>query len=304
MRGMLGRAGRPGGSALVLLAARCSGSAGCWPPARIQRPDILRAQYRGLLAFSAVPRACWARCPGIGRAPAPGPGLTRGRGAAAAGRRRPRAVRPSVCPPPPARRGAAAPPAGPLGAPGVRALGAAAPPSRRDRPAPRASGGRRGKPAPLPGEPLPAGKGRPRQGLMPPHLSRPGRGGRGRGREEEPCRHCGGSRYLTGDITGSLRSAQEAPGAVTGPACRPRGALVGPAGVSPAGSAWLPPPALPLLPGRPASPSPPRGHRAAPSQRRAAAGERSLRPPRQVSRAGRGSAGAAIPGPGMRGRLA
>lgn len=51
MRGMpsagpqlsLARAGRAGGSALVLLEARRSGSAGCWPGAEIQRPEIVHA---------------------------------------------------------------------------------------------------------------------------------------------------------------------------------------------------------------------------------------------------------------------
>lgn len=137
-----------------------------------------------------------------------------------------RSVCPSVhVPAPPRRRSAPCRPrpaaAGGCSAPSVRA-GAAAPPRRASRrePAwlPAGSGGRRGKPAPLPGDPLPAGEGRsrPRQGLTPLHLSRPGRAGRGE--EGEECRHCGGSRarYLTGDITRSLRSAYETPGASAG----------------------------------------------------------------------------------------
>lgn len=86
----------------------------------------------GLIASCAVTRACWDQCPGIGRAPGT-PGLTRGRGAAAAGRRRPRAVRPSVRPRPPA-------------AAQQRPL-----PARRAR----RSAGARGRPAALPAGPAP-----------------------------------------------------------------------------------------------------------------------------------------------------
>lgn len=162
----LARAGRAGGSALLLSET-----------ARTQHSGIVRAWYRadrilrrdaGVLGSVSGNRTCswhagphaWARSSSC-RAPAP-PG------------------RPSVCPPPPARRGAAAPPAGPHGAP---KCGRSGPPRRPPGgTGPAASGGRRGKPAPLPGDPLPVGEGRPRQGLMPPYLSRPDRGGRGRRR--------------------------------------------------------------------------------------------------------------------------
>lgn len=176
------RAGRAGGSALVLLEARHSGSAGCWPRARIRHPEIVRASYQGLIASCAVPRACRDQCPGIGRAPdGPGrPGLTRGRGAAAAGRRRPRAVRLSAPARPPRRSSAPCRLAWRAGDAGARGCPAALP--ARPGPALRCLQAAAGEARPAPRGAAARGKGRPRQGLMPPHLSRPGRGGRGRRR--------------------------------------------------------------------------------------------------------------------------
>lgn len=110
-----------------------------------------------------------------------GPGFTRGRGAAAAGRRRPRAVRPSVRPRPPAAAQQRPLPARPAQRRCGRSGLPRCPPGGTG-PAPRCLRGTPGEARPAPRGAAARGKGRPRQGLMPPHLRRPGRGGRGRRR--------------------------------------------------------------------------------------------------------------------------